>query len=239
MRRSMLMLAVALAGCGPAADNVGSTASHDAVVQVYNREVQFAQPTACDIFLVQRATDENGRTVEYDGQVNGHAESVVYSIVASDPLPLQVAVYDATGMNAFTVKAADHSLQVLGPDGTLVRAVDGYDDVAAATMTHGTDQALDADGLALLGCALADRRTLGDVPAFLRNLSSGGQVPGQTDVGQSSSNAPPILPDWNGNVSLLGAFWLMSGCLGASDWQCGCYAAIDDPVIGPLTGWCP
>lgn len=238
MRRALVLL-FALAGCSGLPGGIGSSAAHDAVAKRYDQEVQFDAPRACDLYLVQRTTDEEARVVEYDAQIGGRPISIVYSIVPDDPYPLQLGVYDASGTNTFDVVAADHALEVRDVDGAVLRHVDGYDGAEGATAVSGSGQIDDADGLALLGCALADRSTLGDIAAFLRNLSSGGEVPGAPDVGQSSANSAPLLPDWKGNTSLLGAFWLMSGCLDASGWRCGCWQSMNDKVIGPVPGWCP
>lgn len=238
MMRGALVFALVAVGCSGAPGIVGMVSSHDSVVKLYAQDVQFDAPRACDVYLERRITDENARTVEYDAKINGHEASVVYSIVATDPYPLQVALYDATGMNTLTIGIADHTIEVLDGAANVVRVIDAYDGAQEDTTVRDSGQLDDSDGLTLLGCALADRKALGDVPAFLRNLASGGQVPGQPDVGQSSENAPPVLPDWKGGVSLLGAFWLASGCLGAEGWQCGCWQTMHDPVIGPVAGWC-
>lgn len=238
MTRLGVMLALVLAGCSASdASDVGSSSAHEAVIKVYDSEMTFSTPRSCDIYMQRRIADEAARTVEYDALVGGHAASIVYSVVKDDPFPLQVDLYDGRGVNTFSLLAADHSLQILGADGTLLRSVDGYDGNAADARVQNNGSIADADGLTLLGCALADR-TFSDVPAFLRNLTSGGLVPGQTDVGQTMENAQPILPDWKGSVSLLGAFWLGSGCLTADGWQCDCWQSMDDPVIGPVAGWC-
>jgi len=235
-----LLIVLALTGCAaPPDSDVGSTSSHDAVIKVYDRDLQLTQPRACAIHLLQRATDESARTVEYDARVGEHAASIVYSIVAASPYPLQVSLYDPHGANTFSVAASDHALQVLGPGGALLRSVDGYDQAEAQTTVTGSGPIDDRDGLTLLGCALAGRAELGAVPAFLRNLASGGLVPGQPDVGHSTENPTPILPDWMGSVSLLGSFWLMSSCLDTSGWHCGCGQGMNDPVVGPVAGWCP
>ena len=239
MSRSVVLLVAALAGCSAAAGDIGSSAAHDAVVDRYDKEVQFADPRACDIFLEQRATDENARTVEYDARVGTRPLAIVYSIVATDPLPLQLSLFGAGGTSLLSVRAGDHALEVFDGDGQLVRSVDQYDGPQTQTMVDGAARIADGDALTLLGCAVAGRAALGSVPAFLRNLASGGSVPGQTDVGQTSSNAPPILADWKGNVSLLGAFWLVSACLDADGWHCGC-AQPSDPSIGSIGGLsCP
>ena len=228
MSRRALILVAAAVGCHATGD-VGSNALHDTVVKIYDREIQFDQPRACDVLLERRTTDERKHIVEYNARVGGRELSIVYAIVVDDPLPLQVSLYDASGQGLFSVEAADHALEVLGSDGTLLRSVDHYDGTSAQTAVQGTGTIGDADALTLLGCALAGRTELGDVAAFLRNLSSGGMVPGQPDVGQSSENAQPILKSWTGNVTLLGAFELMSGCLDRAGWRCGCWNG---------QGWC-
>jgi hypothetical protein len=229
MSRRALVFVATLTCCGGGPGHIGSSAARDVVIKVYNKEIQFTQPRACDIFLERRVSDEKGRVVEYDASVNGHDASVVYALVATDPFPLHVSVFDARGRGLLFVDVADHDLEVLGPDGLLLRSVVNYDGTAAQTTVQGTVTIGDTDGLTLLGCALAGRSELGDIAAFLRNLSSGGLVPGQTDVGQSSENPQPILPHWMGGVTLLGAFKLVSGCLDRSSWHCGCWSD---------GGWC-
>ena len=183
MRRLAAVMAALCAGCAGSTDPIGSMAAHDAVVDVYHKEVQFSAPRACDIHLEQRVVDEKARTVEYDAHVGGNARSIVYSVVAGDAYPLQVALFDEKGGNTFSVLASDHALRVVDPAGNALITVDGYDGDQAHTTIAGLGSIDDADGLSLLGCALDDRTSLGSVPAFLRNLSSGGQVPGQPDVG--------------------------------------------------------
>ena len=235
MSRAAVAVALALAACQSGPSDIGSSTSHDAVVHVYNQEFQFTQPRACDVLLQRRATDERARIVEYDAKVAGRQASIVYSVVANDPLPLQVGLFAARGQTLFKITADAHTLIVGGPDGSTLRSIDNYDGPPAGAVVHGTAAFDPGDGLTLLGCALADRTVLGSVPAFLRNLASGGAVTGDPDVGTSSSNAAPLLPNWNGAVSLLGAFWLMSACLDATGWQCGCWGP-PDPVVGPVGG---
>src|SRR5262249_29780847 len=158
-------------------DGVAHAPMGVAVVDRYDRWVEFDQPVHCKIFLRQRVTDEMARVVEYDGD----DFALVYSIAAGQTFPLVAQAYrggPGAAKLAVQVEANDHDLRVLGPDGDERLRVYQYAADAATTHVEVTGPAIDdVEALEHLACALPARAELGPVPQFLLNRATGGRDP--------------------------------------------------------------
>jgi len=237
MKRHLLFWICAAAGACAADDGVTHNRFGVAVVDHYDRTFIFAQPMPCKIFLRQRVTDEDARTVEYDGD----DFALLYSIAANRPYPLVAQAFRGgigAAKLAVQIEANDHDLRVLGPDGDVRIVVHDYAGDAAATgIELSGPPNLDLAAIAHLACALPARTELGPVPQFLLNRSTGGRDPMNPDVSHQSTSPQPIL-DWKGTVTLIGAYVLGGVCLRESNWACPCLNDFATDVSGSLRGWC-
>ena len=237
MQTPKLTAALALAALTPGCatdDDVASSDQRYSVVDSYDQEFGWDTPP-CAVYLDTRTTDEEARVVEYVAELAGQRLALVYRLVAEEPLPMRAEVFDHDGQRLVGAAFDATDLTIDGSDGSRLE-VRGFTGFESETQVSGSLTVRSSEAVALLGCALPVRPTLGAVPAFLHNRD-GGRLPDEPDVGQGSEDRPPLVT-WNGRTSILGGVLLLAACGNPWGWRCPCLAW-SDPIAGEVPGWCP
>jgi hypothetical protein len=244
-------LGICLTACGVASgatpSGIGSTSGSDTVVQTYGRTFHFASPVDCSIFVAQRIVDTTNDDAEYDARPSpqGATIAATYSILPEDPYPVRVNLSDGAGEPLLTVAMNAHDLEVLDETQHVALTVRGYDGNSPATTPGGwssppADEGVLADAMRVLQCMLPAQTALGAVPSFFENR---GERTGAGGVVGVSSDAPPLLPSWDGARTILGAYFTAAVCIRPTEsgvaWACSCPPIRANALIGELRGLCP
>jgi hypothetical protein len=237
MRSLALIGAAALCGCELDTFGIQGQDHGVVIVDTYNREFSWSDPSPCTVFLHRRVTDQKSHLVEYDVRMGTRELSVLFTVDPGSNLPLAARVFDGSGGMLVTIEADDHDLRVHDRDRSDVVAVAGYPGTAADTSIEVNGTLEDDDALALLRCALPLRDELGAIPPFLLNREEGGRLPGDPDISSTPTEQDPVLTEWDADLTLLGAFTRASVCLQQDGWACPCFH-VEHPAAGEVQGWC-